>query len=152
MNQGVTENQLGFAFLAEADRPTMAPVESVAEFKTELDAINYSIDAYARRNGYSFTQTHLAGQLGMTKQTLSKLRNGDAAIPRNRFRRLVEVTRSYALIQYHAMTLGLVVRTPEQQRNHNDELSAKTSEVARLKTENAELIRSVTHYKRAMGE
>lgn len=142
MNQSMTEPQMGFAFLHAAELPVMAPAEDVAAFENESDAINYSIDQYAKLHGYSFTQTNLAGQLGMTKQTLSKLRQGLISIPRNRLQRIVEVTRSYSIVQFHVIRAGLTVRTSAKEEE-------RVLELQRLKDENTQLRE---RYQRVVGQ
>lgn len=152
MNQALTDPQMGFAFLSEAEQPAMAPIEKVAEFESEVDAINYSIETYAKKHGYTFTQTNLAGQLGMTKQTLSKLRQGVIGIPRNRLQRIVETTRSLAIVQFHSFRLGLTLRTKDQEQERVRHEKSQVAQIQHLSAEVESLNAQLANYKRAVGE
>jgi len=151
MNQQV-EAQLGFAFLEEAETPTLAPIDVVNGFESELDAINYCVDQYVKRHGYKYTMNYLADELKITKQILTKLRQGDVSMPRRRIVRFAEVTLSHAFLQYQAMKSGLVLKTPEQQKEQTDRIKQLEQQKAELQQENADLQESVTAYKRAVGE
>ena len=117
-------DQRFFAFMDEAEPPEMATTEQVAEFDSEVYAINFSIDHIMRRRG-GVTQMQLADDMKITRAVMTKIKQGQAAIPVGKLITFVEVTRSYALIQYYAMRLGLVVRTREAE--------------AKLQRENAQL-------------
>ena len=144
MDQALT-GQMEFPILQEADKPQMLSIEKLGEIDTELDAINYSIDLYAKRCGYSCTQKNLAAELGFTKQILTKLRQGDCGMPRGSFMRFIEVTKSYTLLQFYAKRLGLVLKTHKQQQEDN-------REVEMLRERNAILESRIADYKRAVGE
>ena len=140
MNQGV-EIQREFAFMDEAIPPELAPLERVAEFETEVDAINYSIDQIMRQRG-GLTQMQLADDMKITRAVMTKIKQGQASIPVGKFIAFIEHTRQFALIQFYAMRLGLVVRTREDDK-------ALTNELARLRAENAQVKEK---FKRAVGE
>ena len=140
MEQMLSE-QRGFAFMDEAVPPEMAPMERVAEFETEVDAINYSLDQIMRQRG-GLTQMQLADDMKITRAVMTKIKQGQAARPVSKFIAFVEHTRSFALIQFYAMRLGLVVRTRAADQDIQREL-------ARLRSENADVKEK---FQRVVGE
>jgi len=126
------EEQRFFPFMDEAAPPEMAPVERVAEFEDELQAINYCIDHVMRQRG-GLTQMTLADEMKITRAVLTKIKQGQSAIPLGKMIRFAEVTRSYALIQFYNMRLGLVTRTHEKERELQRELTDLREENETLK-------------------
>jgi len=108
----------------------MAPLERVAEFETELDAINFSVDQ-AVRTRRGCTHMQLADDMRITRAVMSKMRQGQVAVPASKFLTFIRVTRSYALLQFYAMNLGLVVKTRRQE-------NADARKIARLESQVAE--------------
>lgn len=113
------------------EQPEMAPMDRVAEFETEVDAINYCVDQ-AVRNRRGLTHMQLADDMRLARAVLTKMRQGQVGVPVSKFLTFVNATKSYALLQFYALNLGLVVKTKQDE-------NATARKIARLEAENAEL-------------
>jgi len=116
MKQEVTgpSAQRFFAMFEDPDVPAMAPLDQVAAFESELDAINYSVDqALANRRG--LTHMQLADDMRITRAVFSKLRQGQVGMPAGKLLAFVRATSSVALVQFYAMRLKMVLKPREQE-------------------------------------
>lgn len=118
-----------FPFLEEVQPPTLAPLSDVAEFETEADAVNYSVNK-AIRERRGLTQMQLADDMRITRAVMSKLRQFQVAMPMGKFQIFMETTRSYAVLQFHAMRAGLVLKTKEQEQATQQELERLRGELS----------------------
>ncbi len=130
-----------FPFLEEVQPPTLAPLSDVAEFETEADAVNYSVNK-AIRERRGLTQMQLADDMRITRAVMSKLRQFQVAMPMGKFQIFMETTRSYAVLQFHAMRAGLVLKTREEEQETQQKLERLTRELEDYKT----------RYRRVVGE
>jgi len=136
--------QMWFPILDEAPEPAFAPVEDLASFETEADAINYSVDQIIRhRRG--LTQMLLADEMKIAKSVLTRLRQGQIGMPMNKMIAFVQHTQSYALLQYYAMNLGLTLKRSEDEKADKERIRRLQQEVHDLKEMNL-------RYRRASGE
>ena len=109
--------------------PIMAPDERVAEFETEVDAINYCVDQ-AVRNRRGLTQMQLADDMRITRAVLTKLRQGQAAVPVDKFVTFIRKTGNYALLQYYARRFDMAL----VKRDRLEQLERENAEYRRLYT------------------
>lgn len=131
MNQDVTDQRI-FPFLDEVEPPEMMPIDKVAQLDDEVQAINYSLDHIMRKRR-GLTQMQLADEMKITRAVMTKIKQGQASVPVGKFITFIETTRSFALIQYYAMRLGLVIRTREAETKLQRELAQLREENQTLK-------------------
>lgn len=137
-----------FAFLGEAPEPEMAPLDVVANFTSEADALRYSID-HIRKRRPGVTQMQIADELRWSRANMSKVLQEQAAIPKDSHVAITEHTCSLALAQYRNLSNGLVTKTIRQERKDRATLQALKDENAALKDELAAL---KSKYRRVVGE
>jgi len=140
VNQDVIDQRV-FPFLDEVEPPEMVPLDTIAQLDDEVQAINYSLDHIMRKRR-GLTQMQLADEMKITRSVMTKIKQGQASVPVSKFITFIEATRSFALIQFYAMRLGLVLRTREAETKLQCELT-------RLRDENQAL---KERYRRVVGD
>lgn len=133
-----------YPLVEEASTPTFAPIDALANFDTEADAINFSVDQVVR-NTRGLTHMALADDMRMAKSVLTRLRQGQIGMPINRLLEFIRATQSYALLQFYAMNLGLVVKRKEDEQ-------ADQQQIQRLQKRVSELQDQAERYRKAAGQ
>lgn len=114
--------------------PQMAPIEVVAEFNAEVDAIRHSVThAIRRRRG--LTQMQLADEMRWSRANLTKVLQEQAAMPRESSSTFAEHTNCLALQQYRNMAHGLITKTVRQEQEDQALLVALQRDNAALEEE-----------------
>lgn len=136
--------QMWFPIFNEAPEPIFAPIEDLATFNTETDAINYSIDQITRIRG-GLTQSTLADEMKVAESTITRLKQGKIGMPARKLLAFIRTTQSYALLQLYAMELGLVIKRKEDEKSDKERIQRLQKEVHELKEMNQ-------RYRKASGE
>ena len=132
----------------EPFEPELAPLEVVAEFRSEADALRYSID-HIRKLRPGLTQGQLADEMRLSRANLSKVLQEQAAIPKDSHAVITKHTRCLALAQYRNLDNRLVTKTIRREREERELLKSLKDENAALRDE-LENVKSKYH--RVIGE
>lgn len=119
-------------------KPSMAPMADIVEFDNETQAINYSIDLVLNEQR-GLTQMQIADQMKVARAVLSKLRQEQVGMPLGKLPLFLKATRSYALLQFHALCAGLVLKTREDEATMQLRLETLTRENEHLQELNRRL-------------
>jgi len=111
-----------------AQKPVLAPMTTVYEWETEADAINYSVNEIIRQEP-GLTQMALADRIRITRSVMSKLRQDQIAMPKGKLRVFMEACRSFAVLQWHAVDNGLVIKTKEEEAQDQETIKRLEAEL-----------------------
>lgn len=127
------QQELGI--IGEIPQIEEAPVEVVMSWKSETDAVRWSLDRVFRyRPGLTLEQ--ISEFIGVAKGTMTRIAQGSLGIsgePRRLFQQITGVT---ALTQYEALQFGYVLTSTKKRAEREQDLVALKVEKKQLEAEN----------------